>query len=259
MGRSRTRCRRGVRRETALGSALSLPVYDDAVTEQANQPAGAYRLDDHPFASRGGLKLDAALAAAGIDVAGKTCADLGCSTGGFVSCLLHRGAAKVYAIDTGYGVIDYGLRQDPRVVVMERSNALHTTPPKDVAPASDRGGVDLVTIDLGWTKQDKALAAALRWLSPTGKIVTLIKPHYEAPRDTPTRKGKGKSNKQPKPEPLSLDESHAITRRVLDAVSADAALNLRVIGWCDSPIRGAKGGNLEQLAWLKRRASVEVD
>lgn len=243
---------------------MGLPwLYDVVVDDDLNQPAGRYTEADHPFASRGGLKLDAALAKSGIDVAGMVCADLGCSTGGFVSCLLHRGAARVYAVDTGYGVLDYRLRQDERVVVMERSNALHTTFPTESARAAgstsadpsdppaeagSAGGVDLVTIDLGWTKQDKALAAALKWLKPTGRVITLIKPHYEQPRDTPTRKGK----KSPKPEPLTLEESHAITQRVLDAIQADASLGLNVLGWCDSPIRGAKGGNLEQIAWLER-------
>lgn len=222
-------------------------LYDWPVQEDDLKAVGAYAEADHPFASRGGLKLDAALAASGIDVRGMICADLGCSTGGFVSCLLHRGAAKIYAVDTGYGVLDYGLRQDERVVVMERSNALHTDPP---AEASSAGGVDLVVIDLGWTKQDKALAAALKWLGPGGRIITLVKPHYEVPRDTPTRRGKG----QPKAEPLTLDASHAITQRVLDAVAADGSLGLDVLGWCDSPIRGAKGGTIEQLAWLERRA-----
>ncbi|MEO0477043.1 MAG: SAM-dependent methyltransferase [Planctomycetota bacterium] len=206
--------------------------------ELAEQPPGGYTEADHPFASRGGLKLDAALAESGIDVTALACADLGCSTGGFVSCLLHRGASKVYAVDTGYGVLDYTLRQDPRVVVMERSNALHAEPKK---------AVDLVTIDLGWTKQTKALAAAVRWLKPGGRVMTLIKPHYEQPRDTPTRRGK----KQPKPEPLTLEQSHAITGQVLETVASDPSLGLSVLGWCDSPIRGAKGGNLEQLAWLE--------
>lgn len=220
------------------------------MSDPSPHPPGSYTEADHPFASRGGLKLDTAIKASGFDVNGMACADLGCSTGGFVSCLLHRGAAKVYAVDTGYGVLDYALRQDERVVVMERSNALHVTPPAEVTSAAGPPGVDLVSIDLGWTKQDKALAAALKWLSPRGKIITLIKPHYEQPRDTPTRKG----HRQPKPEPLTLSESHAITQRVLKAIQNDASLGLDVLGWCDSPIRGAKGGNLEQLAWLERRA-----
>jgi len=222
-------------------------LYDEIVHDESVKPAGSYTEAGHPFASRGGLKLDAALAASGIDVAGMVCADLGCSTGGFVSCLLHRGASRVYAVDTGYGVLAYKLREDDRVVVMERSNALHTDPPAEVASAA---GLDLVTIDLGWTKQDKALAAALKWLKPGGRIITLIKPHYEQPRDTPKRRGK----RRPKPEPLTRQESHAITRQVLDAIDADASLRLKVLGWCDSPIRGAKGGNLEQLAWLEQRA-----
>lgn len=213
------------------------------------RPPGRYTEADHPFASRGGLKLDAALAQSGIDVAGMTCADLGCSTGGFVSCLLLRGAKKVYAVDTGYGVLDYALRTDDRVVVMERSNALHTDPPPEVV----KSGVDLVTIDLGWTRQDKALAAAVKWLSPTGRVITLVKPHYERPRDTPAKRGRGRSKGKPRPEPLADETARAIAQRVLEGVGTDAALGLAVLGSCDSPIRGAKGGNLEVLAWLGSR------
>ena len=247
-----------------MSAPLSVPgFYDGRVDDSAPQPAGTYTEADHPFASRGGLKLDRALAASGIDVAGMTCADLGCSTGGFVSCLLHRGASKVYAVDTGYGVLDYPLRQDERVVVMERCNALHTDPPWVDGPADEAaspggcsggggGGVGLVTIDLGWTKQDKALAAALKWLSPTGKMITLIKPHYEQPRDTPDRRGKGR----PKPQPLDESEARTIADRVLAQVQADTSLGLRVLGSCVSPIRGSKGGNLEVLAWLERSAAV---
>lgn len=233
------------------------------VDRQPKQPAGGYTLADHPFASRGGLKLDCALSASGIDVSGLVCADLGSSTGGFTSCLLLRGAKRVYAVDTGYGVLDYGLRMDERVVVMERSNALHADRPAEVTQA---GGVDLVVIDLGWTKQVKALAAAVGWLSEAGRVITLIKPHYEQPRDTPERRGvgggqrrggkrSGKVAKPAKPQPLSADEAHAITRRVLTEVEADASLGLAVLGSCESPIRGSKGGNLEVLAWLGRRPS----
>src|SRR5271163_2045641 len=96
------------------------------------------------FASRAGLKLDHALDAFELDVTGLVCADLGCSTGGFVDCLLQRGAAKVYAIDTGYGVLDWKLRKDQRVVVMERTNAMHATLPEPAA---------LLTIDVAWTRQ----------------------------------------------------------------------------------------------------------
>jgi len=97
-----------------------------------------------PFASRAGQKLDHALTTFSLDIEGKICADLGCSTGGFTDCLLRRGAAKVFAVDTGYGVLDWKLRKDPRVVVMERTNAMHVDLPERV---------ELITIDVGWTRQ----------------------------------------------------------------------------------------------------------
>src|SRR5712675_3605403 len=97
-----------------------------------------------PFVSRAGQKLDHALTHFQLDVTGKTCADLGSNTGGFVDCLLQRGATRVYAIDTGYGALDWKLRKDPRVVVMERTNAMHVELPEKV---------QLVTIDVAWTKQ----------------------------------------------------------------------------------------------------------
>ena len=235
-----------------IQSAGAVSLYDADMQDQASQPPGGYTEDDHPFASRGGLKLDCALQVSGIDVTGLMAADLGCSTGGFTSCLLHRGAARVYAVDTGYGVLDYKLRQDERVVVMERSNALHVEPPAEVASATGQHaadqptGVDLVVIDLGWTKQDKALAAAVKWLRPGGRVITLIKPHYEQPRDTPTRRGKGKT----KPEPMDEDQARQVAGQTLEAIHSDATLGLTVLGSCDSPIRGKKGGNLEVLGWL---------
>lgn len=186
---------------------------------------------EHPFASRGGLKLDAALEHFGIDVSGAVCADLGCSTGGFVDCLLQRGAAKVFAVDTAYGELAWKLRQDPRVVVLERTNALHASPPPEAA-----GGCDLVSIDLGWTKQERAIPVALRWLNelPGARIVSLVKPHYESGRHK-----------------LSDDEADAETRRVVEQVLP--GLGVAVEGWMRSPIRGGKGKNLEHLAVLKRR------
>src|SRR3954454_22275112 len=124
-----------------------------------------------PFASRAGLKLDHALTHFQVDVAGCVCADLGSNAGGFVDCLLRRGAEKVYAIDTGYGVLEWKLRKDPRVVVMERTNAMHAVLPE---------AVSRVTIDVAWTKQRHILPAARRMVSDDGLVVTLIKPHYEA-------------------------------------------------------------------------------
>jgi len=124
-----------------------------------------------PYVSRSGAKLEAALDAFGIAPADWVCADLGCNVGGFTDCLLRRGARRVYAIDTGYGTLAYRLRTDPRVVVMERTNAMHVTLPEPV---------DLVTIDVGWTRQHHILPNAVRLAKPAGRIITLIKPHYEA-------------------------------------------------------------------------------
>jgi 23S rRNA (cytidine1920-2'-O)/16S rRNA (cytidine1409-2'-O)-methyltransferase len=178
------------------------------------------------FVSRGGQKLDHALAAFGIDVAGLVCADLGCSTGGFVDCLLKRGAAKVYAVDTGYGVLDWTLRNDPRVSVMERTNAMHVTLPEPVA---------LVSIDVAWTKQRHILPAARRLLGAGGTIVTLIKPHYESARSL-LRHG-------------VLPSEHLDT--VLEAVKTDIQVaGFDIVGIVQSPILGSKG-NAEFLAHLK--------
>jgi 23S rRNA (cytidine1920-2'-O)/16S rRNA (cytidine1409-2'-O)-methyltransferase len=130
------------------------------------------------FVSRGGLKLHHALTHFQLSVQGLTAADFGCSTGGFTDCLLQRGAAKVYAVDTGYGVLDWKLRNDPRVVVMERTNCLHAAPPSEVVAT---GGVDLIVIDASWTPQRLVIPAALAWLkqSTEARIISLIKPHYE--------------------------------------------------------------------------------
>lgn len=158
---------------------------------------GAMVEADCPFVSRGGLKLAAALAAWGVDPNGWTCADLGCSTGGFTDCLLQRGAARVYAVDTAYGQLAWKLRQDPRVTVLERTNALHFDPwgnhdpkpqpgpthqraPAKAVPPLLQQPCDLVVVDLGWTRQKLALPAARRWLQPHGnpalKSSTLLGP-----------------------------------------------------------------------------------
>jgi 23S rRNA (cytidine1920-2'-O)/16S rRNA (cytidine1409-2'-O)-methyltransferase len=124
-----------------------------------------------PFASRAGQKLDHALSHFGLNVAQKICADLGSNTGGFVDVLLQRGAQKVYAIDTGYGALDWKLRKDPRVAVMERTNAMHVSLPEKVS---------VVTIDVAWTKQRHILPSARRMIADDAFVMTLIKPHYEA-------------------------------------------------------------------------------
>ncbi|MBX3361397.1 MAG: hypothetical protein KF912_09740 [Phycisphaeraceae bacterium] len=204
--------------------------------------------DECPYVSRGGLKMEHALREFGLDPSGMVCADLGASTGGFTDCLLRHGAARVYAVDTAYGEFAWRLRKDPRVVVMERSNALHAAPPRDV---SDAGGVDLVVIDLGWTRQRHAIPAALRWMKPGGRIITLIKPHYEV----------GESGARVGVTVLGEEEAEAITDRV---VSEMPTLGVRAIAVTKSPVLGGsvsarrkkKGtGNAEWLVLLERAES----
>jgi len=180
------------------------------------------------YVSRAGLKLEAALKHFGIDPAGWTCADLGSNVGGFVDCLLQHGAARVYAVETGYGILAWHLRRDARVVVMERTNAMHATLPEKV---------DLVTIDVGWTRQKHILPAAARMLKPTGLVLTLVKPHYEA---APHQLRRGVL------PPEALEGVLEQVRRDI----ADAGWN--ILGRFDSPIAG-HAGNREVWLLLKRR------
>jgi 23S rRNA (cytidine1920-2'-O)/16S rRNA (cytidine1409-2'-O)-methyltransferase len=178
------------------------------------------------FVSRAGVKLEHALGIFSVEAAGRICADLGCNVGGFVDCLLSHGAMRVYAIDTGYGMLAWKLRKDPRVVVMERTNAMHAELPEQA---------DLVTVDVAWTRQRHILPAAARMLSPGGRVITLIKPHYETQAD------RLKNGVLPEAE--------------VDAVISGVKLEIESAGFellqtTLSPIRGAKG-NVEVLALLK--------
>lgn len=181
------------------------------------------------FVSRGGEKLDTALEAFGINVATSVCADVGASTGGFTDCLLQRGASRVYAIDVGYGQLAYALRQDTRVIVMERTNARHL--PKLPEP------VDLVTIDASFISLRHLLPVARQWLTEDGQIIPLIKPQFEAgKRDV----GKG-----------GVVRDRQVHARVLSEVFAVAqSLDLSVCGLIRSPLVGP-AGNVEFLAWLR--------
>ena len=123
------------------------------------------------YVGRGGLKLKHAIDHLGLDVQGLAAADFGCNIGGFTDCLLKEGARRVYAVDTGYGALHWKLRNDPRVVVMERTNAMHVALPERV---------DLVAVDVAWTRQRHILPNALRQLNQTGAVLSLFKPQYEA-------------------------------------------------------------------------------
>jgi 23S rRNA (cytidine1920-2'-O)/16S rRNA (cytidine1409-2'-O)-methyltransferase len=188
---------------------------------------------DQPYVSRAGQKLAAALDHFSVDPAGLVCADLGSHVGGFVDCLLQRGAARVYSVDTAYGLLAWRLRKDPRVVVLERTNAMHVTLPEPV---------DLATIDVGWTRQAHILPATARLLKPSGRVVTLIKPHYEAQHLTDAALF-----------PLTagvLGEEHVeeVTQLVCKQIEQTG---WKLEGTMRSPLRG-HGGNAECLAVLRR-------
>jgi len=181
-----------------------------------------------PFASRAGLKLDHALNVFHVDAGGLTCADLGSNVGGFVDCLLQRGAAKVYAVEKGYGVLEYRLRKDARVVVMERTNAMHVSLPERVS---------LVTIDVAWTRQKNILPAARKIMNQDGRVITLIKPHYEANASL-LKKGI-----------LPEGEVEGVVRIVEEDIVKAGFI---VEHLTRSPIEGS-GGNVEVLAMLRPR------
>jgi 23S rRNA (cytidine1920-2'-O)/16S rRNA (cytidine1409-2'-O)-methyltransferase len=181
-----------------------------------------------PYVGRGGFKLEAALDHFPVDPQDVVAADVGASTGGFTDCLLQRGAARVYAIDVGYGQLDWNLRQDPRVVVMERTNAryLESLPEQ----------VDLVVIDVSFISLELILPATRGWLRPDGDIIALVKPQFEAGR---RQVGKGGVVRDP-----------AVHRSVLERITTWAEVEgLSPQDLIPSPIKGP-AGNVEFLIWL---------
>lgn len=182
-----------------------------------------------PYASRGGFKLAAALESFGLDVSGWIVADVGASTGGFTDCLLQQGASRVYAIDVGYGQLAWKLQQDPRVLVMDRTNARHLKQLPEL--------VDLVTIDVSFISLKLILPAAMGWLRDGGQIVALIKPQFEAGREQVSKGG--------------VVRDPAIHQAVLeDLVAWAESLDIGLMGLVRSPITGP-AGNVEFLAhWV---------
>jgi 23S rRNA (cytidine1920-2'-O)/16S rRNA (cytidine1409-2'-O)-methyltransferase len=186
------------------------------------------------FVSRAGEKLEAALLTFPVEVGGKVCADLGANVGGFTDCLLQHGAAKVYAVDTAYGVLAWTLRKDSRVVVRDRTNALHVQLPERVS---------MVAVDVGWTRQERILPVVAGLLPAAGEgtegdVLTLIKPHYESEL-AKTQRGV-----------LTPEQSEEVLWEVMERVVAGA---WQVKGVVRSPMEGQKG-NVEYVAWLRRAA-----
>ena len=177
-------------------------------------------LEPPPFVSRGGLKLEHALDQFQLDVSAKVVADVGASTGGFTDCLLKHGASRVYAIDVGYGQLDYRLRQDSRVVVMDRVNARYPIP----VPQK----VDLATMDLSFISVEKVIPSVARLIKDNGYLLVLIKPQFEARRG---EVGKGGVIKQP------LVHARVLGRFIAWAIEHGFKLG----GLVASPIPGASG------------------
>lgn len=182
------------------------------------------------YASRAGEKLEFALKSFDVDVKGLTCADFGSSTGGFVDCLLQHGARGVYAVETGYGLLDWKLRNDARVMVMEKTNAVYVELPEKV---------DLITIDAGWTKQLTILPSAQRNLKNGGRVISLVKLSFEV----------GKKSAQ-----VKKSGDVAGVEKLLEKVNIDIANSgFSTVDSVKSPILGAKGKNIEYLFCLQKR------
>ncbi len=177
---------------------------------------------DHPFVGRGGIKLDGALTALRVEVAGRTALDIGASTGGFTDCLLKRGAARVFALDVGRGLLDWSLRRDPRVVTVEGKNARY------LLPGDLPGPVDLAVADVSFISLRLVLAPLPPVLLPGAEVVALVKPQFEVGKG---EVGKGGIVRDP--------GKHLSALR--SVVSAASALGFGVRGACPSPITGAEG------------------
>ena len=188
-----------------------------------------------PFVSRGGEKLVHAMRQFKIEVSGKICADVGASTGGFTDCLLQNGAGKVYAIDVGYGQLAVKLRDDARVVVMERTNARYL----ESLPEA----IELITVDASFISLRVLLPVIKNWLISGGQVVALIKPQFEAGRAEAT-KGGG-----------VIKDSKVHRQVLLEVLEAAQEQGFAVLGLERSPLTGPKG-NVEFLAWL---ALGEID
>ena len=183
-----------------------------------------------PYVSRGGLKLEKALRDFGVKPEGYVCSDSGASTGGFTDCLLQQGAKKVFAIDVGYGQLDWKIRSDERVVVMERTNIRYVTPEDLGEP------LDLSVIDVSFISLKIVLPTIKTLLKSTGQVLCLIKPQFEAGKDKVGKKGVVR-------EP----ETH---KEVLDSFVALAnELNFKILGLTFSPVKGPEG-NIEFLGHL---------
>ncbi len=190
-----------------------------------------------PYVSRGGLKLKHAIDAFGIDVKEKIAMDIGASTGGFTDCLLQHGAKKVYAIDVGYGQLDLKLRNDAKVILLEKTNIRYLN--KNAVPDI----IDIITIDVSFISLLKVIPKALEFLKESGEIIALIKPQFEVERKD-VRKG-------------GVVRDEAKRFEVIEKIkTAVKDMGLEVKGLTESPVRGPKG-NVEFLIYLSRTSNPD--
>ncbi len=225
-------------REKAKALIMAGIVYAD--NQKADKPGDLYpeetalevRGRGLPYVSRGGLKLEKAMKSFGLELHGLTCMDVGASTGGFTDCMLQNGAEKVYAVDVGYGQLDWKLRNDPRVVNLERTNARYLT--RQEIPEE----IDFFSIDVSFISLTLLLPVLHTLLKPGGRAVCLIKPQFEAGREKVGKKG--------------VVRAKDVHREVIERIEAFALDNgYAVLGLTYSPVKGPEG-NIEYLIYLKK-------
>jgi 23S rRNA (cytidine1920-2'-O)/16S rRNA (cytidine1409-2'-O)-methyltransferase len=198
---------------------------------QLVEPEADLIVDQGPrFVSRGGVKLDNALEALGIDLAGRECLDVGASTGGFTDCMLQRGAARVAAVDVAYGQIALQIREDPRVTVIERQNA------REMLPADLPFAAGFAAVDVSFISLRKVLPAVARCLAPSAELLAMVKPQFELGRE---RVGRG-----------VVRDADDRREAVLGVAEAAARLGLAVRGFAPSGLPGPKG-NRETFVWCE--------
>lgn len=233
-------------RELAKAYIMAGKVYvdgrkeDKAGTKLPNDISIEVRGGQMKYVSRGGYKLEKAVEEFGISLEGKICMDIGASTGGFTDCMLQNGAAKVYAIDVGYGQFAWKLRNDPRVVCLEKTNMRYVT--HEQVPDE----ADFASVDVSFISLTKILPAALDVLGEEGQLVCLIKPQFEAGREKVGKKG--------------VVKDRAVHREVIEKITDYAETQgLGILGLSFSPIKGPEG-NIEYLVYFdKQQKGMEKD
>lgn len=232
-------------REKAKAAVMAGLVY--VGTERCDKPGTKLAEDAlinvkgevHPYVSRGGLKLEKAIRTFGVDLTGKVMMDIGASTGGFTDCALQHGARLVYAIDVGYGQLAWSLRQDPRVVVMERTNFRHLDP-----NTFEYEKPDFASIDVSFISLRLILPVLHQFLKPDGEVLALVKPQFEAGKENVGKNG--------------IVRDPAVHREVLLSILSFAqTIGFEVLGVSYSPITGGEG-NIEFLLHIRKSEQTNL-